>query len=382
MGARILIADDDETIIRLLSRILSSEGYETLIARDGRAAFDMANREQPDLVILDVMMPELNGYQVCEALRAQPETAMLPVIMLSGLSDVQDKVSGLTSGADEYVTKPIDLRELAARVGGLLYRNRLLRESSKPKSGMIVSVWGAKGGVGVTTAALNIATILTQAGKTTIAGEMRADLGTFAMQLKMRPERNLGALMSAEPATITNQFVAALLATTPFNLRVLFGPQRLEEYAELDETMVGTLLSRLNQMADFIVLDVAAGISAAHQTIARASGRVLLLLEPEITAVAAGAARARQLLAWGVRPEALTCLLVNRQGTALLSLHEVENQLGQKVIGMVPAALETLAIATQYGMPLVLYQPNHATSLTYEDLVAATIDHSLAVAAH
>lgn len=73
-------------------------------------------------------------------------------------------------------------------------------------------------------------------------------------------------------------------------------------------------------------------------------------------------------------------MLVNRQGTALLSLHEVENQLGQKVIGMIPPAVESLAIATQYGMPLVLYQPNHMTSVTFADLVSAVIDRSLAVA--
>jgi septum formation inhibitor-activating ATPase MinD len=73
-------------------------------------------------------------------------------------------------------------------------------------------------------------------------------------------------------------------------------------------------------------------------------------------------------------------LLVNRQGTALLSLHEVENQIGQKVIGMIPPAMETLAIATQYGTPLVLYQPNHITSVTYGDLVAAVVDRSLTTA--
>lgn len=200
MDARILIADDDETIIRLLTITLRNEGYELIIARDGRAALDMVNSEHPDMAILDVMMPEMTGFEVCHALRAQPETATMPVIILSGLSDVNDKASGLQAGADEYVTKPIDLRELAARVAGLLRRNRMLRESSAPKAGKIVAVWGAKGGVGATTTALNIATVLARANKSTIVVEMRPDFGTFSAQLKMRPERNLSAV--AEQRTV------------------------------------------------------------------------------------------------------------------------------------------------------------------------------------
>jgi DNA-binding response OmpR family regulator len=381
MTARILVADDDETIIRLLTITLRNEGYELIIARNGRDALDMTNQEQPDMAILDVMMPEMTGFEVCHALRAQPETATMPIIILSGLSDVDDKVSGIQAGADEYVTKPIDLRELAARVSGLLRRNRMLRESAAPKAGKIVAVWGAKGGVGATTTALNIATVLMRANKSTVVVEMRGDYGTFSAQLKMRPERTLAALLSSEPAAITAPFLTGLTATTPFNLRVIFGPQRVEEFAELPENLVSAALARLNQMADFVILDVANGSSPAHQAIVRSSSQILLLFEPESTAVAAAGVRLQQFLAWGARPDQLVCLLVNRQGTALLSLHEVENQVGQTVIGMIPPAVESMAIATQYGMPLVLYQPTHITSVTYADLVTAVIDRSLAVAA-
>ena len=381
MTARILVADDDETIIRLLTITLRNEGYELIIARNGRDALDMTNQEQPDMAILDVMMPEMTGFEVCHALRAQPETATMPIIILSGLADVDDKVSGIQAGADEYVTKPIDLRELAARVSGLLRRNRMLRESAAPKAGKIVAVWGAKGGVGATTTALNIATVLMRANKSTVVVEMRGDYGTFSAQLKMRPERTLAALLSSEPAAITAPFLTGLTATTPFNLRVIFGPQRVEEFAELPENLVSAALARLNQMADFVILDVANGSSPAHQAIVRSSSQILLLFEPESTAVAAAGVRLQQFLAWGARPDQLVCLLVNRQGTALLSLHEVENQVGQTVIGMIPPAVESMAIATQYGMPLVLYQPTHITSVTFADLVTAVIDRSLAVAA-
>ncbi len=129
MAARILVADDDATLQKLLFHSLQMEGYDVIAANDGEEALVMVEREQPDLVILDVMMPKLNGFDVCRALRSKPETATLPVIMLSGLSDVEEKVTGLHSGADEYVTKPIDFRELSAHVSVLLRRNELLRKT-------------------------------------------------------------------------------------------------------------------------------------------------------------------------------------------------------------------------------------------------------------
>ena len=106
MDARILIADDDETIIRLLTITLRNEGYELITARDGRAALDMVNSEHPDMAILDVMMPEMDGYEACTALKADPQLCSIPIIFITALSDVEDETRGLDLGAVDYITKP------------------------------------------------------------------------------------------------------------------------------------------------------------------------------------------------------------------------------------------------------------------------------------
>jgi len=370
MAARILVADDDATLQRLLFHTLKLEGYEVFTAHDGQEALDAVRRDRPDLVILDVMMPIHNGFEVCRMVREQAETATLPIIMLSGLSDVQEKVSGLRAGADEYLTKPIDLRELAARVDALLKRNRLLRQSAAPRTGRVFTLIGAKGGVGTTTVALNIAALLAKSGKSVIAAEIRPDFGTFSTQLKTpSPDKNLHGLLVFEPAAISEPLVASHLSNTSFGVRVLFGPQKLEEFADLDPARVGAIVGRLVSMADYVVIDLPSMSSAAHETVIKNSGFVLLVMEPELTSVASAAVRLRQLEAWGASGSMLRIMIVNRQSTMMLSLREIENRLERTVDGVMPPAVEPLGIAVQYGTPLVLYQPEHVATVNLIDFL-------------
>lgn len=117
---KILIVDDEERNLRLLEIHLSAHGYKTLLAGDGREALDRVEAEKPDLILLDVMMPRLNGFEVCRILKKNEETRNIPVVMVTALEGREDKLTGLDSGADDFLTKPVDMIELRARVKSLL----------------------------------------------------------------------------------------------------------------------------------------------------------------------------------------------------------------------------------------------------------------------
>jgi DNA-binding response OmpR family regulator len=121
MSDRLLVVDDDATLREMLAYNLETEGYEVLTAPDGVAALEQAKSGQPDLIILDLMLPELDGLTVCRNLRL---TSDVPVIMLTARANELDKVVGLESGADDYLTKPFSMVELQARVKALLRRSR------------------------------------------------------------------------------------------------------------------------------------------------------------------------------------------------------------------------------------------------------------------
>ena len=113
----IMVVDDTPENLVLLSRILQPEGYKVMTLPDGRRAIEAIHARQPDLILLDIMMPGMDGYQVCEALKADPATAAIPIIFISALSEPLDKVKAFDTGAVDYITKPFNVMEVKSRVG-------------------------------------------------------------------------------------------------------------------------------------------------------------------------------------------------------------------------------------------------------------------------
>ena len=138
MPGKILVVDDEASIVNIISFNLKKEGYEVITAGDGETGLELALREKPDLVLLDIMMPQMDGYEVCRKIR---EKSNVPIIMLTARADEVDKVIGLEMGADDYVTKPFANRELMARVKANL-RRTLAIEAAKTNKNANVATYG------------------------------------------------------------------------------------------------------------------------------------------------------------------------------------------------------------------------------------------------
>ncbi|MFZ5649777.1 MAG: response regulator [Bacillota bacterium] len=134
----VLVVDDEQNILELLKYNLEKEGYRVLAAPDGNTALDLAGRERPDLILLDVMLPGYDGLSVCRSLRQNEATRKIPIIMISARGEELDKVLGLELGADDYVTKPFSIRELLARVKARLRGKDDEAAKEKRDSGVIV----------------------------------------------------------------------------------------------------------------------------------------------------------------------------------------------------------------------------------------------------
>jgi DNA-binding response OmpR family regulator len=158
MGRKILIVDDETILLETIAYNLEQAGYQVATAADGASALEAARKEKPDLVILDIMLPEMDGLEVCRQLRREDATATTPIMMLTAKTDEIDKVVGLEVGADDYVTKPFGRRELLARVRALLRRADYAPPSHEGRNGQ------------------DAATESARANRELVAGPLRIDL--------------------------------------------------------------------------------------------------------------------------------------------------------------------------------------------------------------
>jgi DNA-binding response OmpR family regulator len=130
MKGKILIVDDELENLKLVGLFLQSKGYSIAAAKNGSQGLEKAKQENPDAIILDVIMPDISGFEVCRLLRTEPETAAIPVMMLTAKNRVTDKVVGFEAGADEYVTKPILPEQLLERLEAMLERTSRKRKET------------------------------------------------------------------------------------------------------------------------------------------------------------------------------------------------------------------------------------------------------------
>src|SRR5687767_6099689 len=164
MSEKILIIDDDVDTLRLVGLMLQRQGYQISAAANGEQGLSKAFEEKPDLILLDIMMPDLDGYEVTRRLRKNPATDTIPILMFTAKTQLDDKVTGFEVGADDYLTKPTHPTELQAHVKALLARStkepgEAVTAQSETR-GHVIGVLAARGGLGVTAVASNLAASL------------------------------------------------------------------------------------------------------------------------------------------------------------------------------------------------------------------------------
>src|ERR1044071_10035378 len=126
--SRVLVADDTDSVRSLFQKLLSTDGHEVIVAADGAAALDAVQRYQPDVILLDVTMPVMDGLEVCRRLKADAATRLTPIVLITGQSDLSDRLKGIEAGADEFLSKPVHPHELRARVRSLTRMKHLIDE--------------------------------------------------------------------------------------------------------------------------------------------------------------------------------------------------------------------------------------------------------------
>jgi pilus assembly protein CpaE len=379
MAEKILVVDDDLDTLRLVGLMLERQGYQIMAASSGQQALNMIQNERPDLVLLDLMMPEMDGVEVARRLRGSPTTKDILIIMFTAKSQIEDKLEGFDAGADDYLTKPTQPRELVAHVKAVLKRSSM--QAAKPtkeytSQGKLIGVIAAKGGVGVSTLTLNLGIVLHQLSKRdVIVSDFRPGQGTIGLEIGVTNPLGLSKLLSLRDGQISPQIIENELYEHPSGVRMLLASaQPLDARLMSASDQFLSIARNITYLSYFSVLDLGSSISPCIEQVLQVCNQVIVVLEPVSQTVYQTRLLLDSLTDLEKRERRVIVALISRLRAGVqLSLGQVQDDLGCEVSVVFTAAPE-LAYQSQVSVtPMVLRQPDGVTMQQFSSLAGRVI---------
>ena len=285
MPAKILVVDDDPNVQRLLTYTLKQEGYEVVVAADGAEGFRAWGAESPNMILLDVMLPKLDGYQVAAKIRAEEgSTGHVPIIMLTAEREVEQKVRGLRAGADDYLIKPFHPAELLARIKSLLARFAP-REVlvGRPPLGRILAFYGAKGGVGTTTIAINAAIALNrELNRKVCLVDGNLQFGDHRVFLDLGLDRKSIVDVVTAP-TIDNELIKQVVVRHDSGIDLLLAPPSPETAELVTQDHLPNILDHLRGLYDYILIDIDKKLDEHNLRVLDAADTIFVVMTADLS---------------------------------------------------------------------------------------------------
>jgi DNA-binding response OmpR family regulator len=380
MPGKILVVDDDLDSLKLIGLMLQRQGYQVIAAPDGANALTQAESERPDLILLDIMMPDMDGYEVTRRLKSDPRLSSIPVMIFSAKSSADDKIAGFEAGADDYLTKPTHPTELASRIKVLIARSGVEKPAPAARSkGAVVATVGVRGGAGSTTLALNLGAVLAREETKAIVADLQHGAGMVSYALGFSQSAGLSHLLDLEIDKLTPEEVERQLVAFSPDLRLLLAEYRPGESLSRAMTPhVERIVEVLTLLADLIVLDLGNKLGHALFNALRQAGQVLLCIAPDRTSIRLAQGLLGQAEQSGIARNRFACVLMNT--TPLIpasTLQTTESHLGLRVLGNVASASELARLANEQAKPMATVRPDSPTAAQFRQLgerVMARID--------
>jgi pilus assembly protein CpaE len=362
MSEKILIVDDDLETLRLVGLMLQRQGYQIVAANNGNQGINLAKTEKPDLIVLDVMMPDMDGYTVTRELRKDPDIADTPILMFTAKSQVDDKVAGYEAGVDDYLTKPVHPVELVAHIKALLARRKPSKAPEAPpvQKGYTIGVMAAKGGLGVSTVALNLAIALFERTKSDIiAAEMLPGSGTWGMELGYADSQGLSNLLKNTTSMLSDEIIEENLIRTTFGPRLLLSTAKSEkiDFNTL-VTQIETITQKLSKLCQLVILDIGTPYNPFAQVLLKQCQEVILVTESQPISIQKTKLLIDELEKTGFgKNKLLNVVILNRvRADIQLTQPQIQEKLGINPLLVIPPAPEQSYQAANHFQPLIKIQ--------------------------
>jgi CheY-like chemotaxis protein/MinD-like ATPase involved in chromosome partitioning or flagellar assembly len=378
MAHKILAVDDHPETLSIIVTTLQTHGYNVVSSRSPFRGVQLAEDEQPDLMVVDMQMPDMDGIEVVRQIRKMPQLQDMPIIMFTAVDDAEYKMAGFEAGVDDYITKPTEPMELIHRVQALLEsvpdpdpdgrlaatstmktmvvdRAKLEFPTPAPPANApkLIAVLGARGGVGTTTVAINMAYACSETDYATTLIDFDLYQGHISLYLNKKITDGLNELALLPDHLITEQLGDHLMPFSPHLNLLLTKPNLIGRQTIPTAAQTTVILDALMQPNHLVVIDVGRGTDTVTTTILDRADQIILCLCPERVALAAAKRNIEELQEVLFPHTTLNVVMCELNGTISLPQPAVEGYLNHNLAATIPVNAKEMAKAVNKGVSLI-----------------------------
>lgn len=379
--ARVLLIDDEPIYYKMIVHALKPHGYEVEFARTGMDGLQTVPLFKPDIIITDVRLPDLSGYEVAQRLRRDPRFENIPLIFLTSQADLSNKLKAFEVGADDYLSKPFQPEELVARVGMLVRRGEVLRSARQNEvkdQATVLTVHSLRGGVGCSSMAINLGMSLYRIWeRPTLVVDSILNAGQISLMLNASPVHTWEDLTDVKSNEIDANIVEGLVSKHASGVDYIASPAYPIAVDSFSDEVWQTVLEQLRNMYEFIVIDTAHDFSNVAIHMLNRADQVLMMLSPEMAAIRAAVCALNIYEKLNFSSDKILPVLNNNIPQAGIKQAQVEKALKHPVRYAIPYAPNEFIRAINFGEPLVLTNPEAPVTTVFENLAYGLSKESL-----
>lgn len=364
-GTKILLVDDSDLARAMVAQMLRMAGYQVITADSGESALWEIGRTRPKLIISDVVMPGMSGYELCRRLRSNTATRDMPILMLTARGGIHEKLQGLDAGADDYMVKPFEHDDLLQRVHALLARST----STEERQGRVVSVLSLRGGTGATVMAVNLAIATMEKMQTPITmADFSLEKGAAALALGLTPQVSVEEWALLDMHKMDRAMLKHYLALHSSGLRLLAASRGVERASNIDEHQARTIVATLRRMCGTLFVDMASNFSETNLALIDYSDILILPVTPDPASITLTRTTLKLLTAIGIPAERILVVLNWVCPDGVFSRADVEQHLEWELSGEIPYAGKAMMQAFAHGTPLIVGNASEPAARAFRQL--------------
>lgn len=376
---RVLLIDDEQFYFRLLQKTLKETEYQLEYAKSGGEGLSKIPSFQPELLIVDLKLPEMDGFEILERLRRNPKFSQIPVIVITSKDELSEKLRAFELGADDYLVKPFQPEELGARMGILARRGRAIQmakgETAQADVATVVTVHSLRGGLGCSSIVVNLGLAFHKLwGKQTLLIDGVLTAGQVALMLDAKPTATWENLVGIESENLDDDVLKDIMCSHKSGIRYIASPRFPIAADTFSNDLLKLFMDKLKSHNDFILVDISHDFSDMAIQMLSVSNTILLVMAPEMAALRTTMSALEIYDRLGIPLDKVKIVLNNNSSNPAIKQTQLEKVLKRPIDFVLPYEAGEVNRALNFGQPFILNNPDLPICLNLEKMAYVMSD--------